>query len=413
MKRGWKGLWFWMGLLIGACISSPSGEPPAVRPTITALGETPASSPISTVGRPTPSPSPSPTPMRLSPLPTATPTPGSGFHPRPLPEGFHTGDHWIAVRVIAEFANAITSYTADRYVIWFTDGQRWVGPVPKIGLYISRLEAAFWRKQGAGWELCARVAVQPTVGAPEAPMTFCTSAPPEVGPKDTPSTPWEALPCPDGRSLCIKQPDGTAQTVPLPEDLFRAETQGPNERVEDHSIRMVVQGRMAWMEYQITTNLGASMLTERIQRVWEPKCVARGRWVVFDFGVHRAPVSGDYAGGGFERSEIYVVDLAAKRTDPLISLQERQQLLKAFQAEGRVPFIQGDERFQLPNHFLAYTSPKGGCSPDGAFLLFDTAADESGLIGFPLSWVARLEDRRIYPLPGDQAQWVVAIEEGP
>jgi hypothetical protein len=124
-----------------------------------------------------------------------------------------------------------------------------------------------------------------------------------------------------------------------------------------------------------------------------------------DFAVYQHPWAEDgAAGGGVERSELYIADLSAGTVRPLGTVEAREQLVNTFRAEGRIPFVQGDERFSMPNHFLAYV--EGGCSPDGSFLLFGTGADESGMLGFPLSWVARLEDRTIYPLPGDQARWV-------
>ncbi|WP_448592633.1 hypothetical protein [Thermoflexus hugenholtzii] len=382
MSGRWKAVGLVVGLLLGAC-GAPGEQSSVQRSAATAPVEAPVVSP-----------SPAPTRTRF---PTLTPAP-LAFRPQPLPEGFRTEDHWLAVRVVREFAKERTAYTGDTYAIWFTDGQRWLGPVPEVGLYITRLERAFWRRAGGGWELCAQVAVQPTLGAREASMMFCTSAPPGVGPKEAPPASLEASPCPDGRSLCVTQSDGTVRALPLPEDLFRPD---PSQKVEkisppkvgDEGVRMEIRYR--------TTERGGIVET----RIWKPVCGARGRWVVVDFAVYRHPWAEDgAAGGGLEHSELYIADLSAETVRPLGALEARGQLVDAFRAEGRIPFVRGDERFSMPNHLLPYV--EGGCSPDGSFLLFSTGADESGMLGFPLSWVARLEDRVIYPLPGDQARWV-------
>jgi hypothetical protein len=137
MSGRWKAVGLVVGLLLGAC-GAPAEPSPGPRPGATAPAEEAAASP-----------SPAPTRTRL---PTLTPAP-LAFRPQPLPEGFRTGDHWLAVRVVREFAKERTAYTADTYAIWFTDGQRWLGPVPEVGLYITRLERAFWRRAGDGWEL--------------------------------------------------------------------------------------------------------------------------------------------------------------------------------------------------------------------------------------------------------------------
>jgi len=380
MSGRWKAVGLVVGLLLGAC-GAPAEPSPGPRPGATAPAEEAAASP-----------SPAPTRTRL---PTLTPAP-LAFRPQPLPEGFRTGDHWLAVRVVREFAKERTAYTADTYAIWFTDGQRWLGPVPEVGLYITRLERAFWRRAGDGWELCARVAVQPTLGAQEAPMVFCTPAPSGVGPKEASSASPEASPCPDGRSLCVKRSDGSVRSLPLPAELFRPD---PSQKIEEISPPEVgTEGVRMEIRYR-TTERGGIVET----RVWKPVCGARGRWVVLDFAVYRHPWGGA-AGGGLEHSELYIADLSAETVRPLGAIEARGQLVDAFRAEGRIPFVQGDERFSMPNHLLPYV--EGGCSSDGSFLLFDTEADGSGMLGFPLSWVARLEDRVIYPLPGDQARWV-------
>jgi len=382
MSGRWKAVGLVVGLLLGAC-GAPAEPSPGPRPGATAPVEEAAASP-----------SPAPTRTRL---PTLTPA-SLAFRPQSLPGGFRTGDQWLAVRVVREFAKERTAYTADTYAIWFTDGQRWLGPVPEVGLYITRLERAFWRRAGSGWELCARVAVQPTLGAREAPMIFCTPAPPGAGPKEASSVSLEASPCPDGRSLCVTQSDGTVRALPLPEDLFRPD---PSQKVEeisplevgDEEVQMKIRYRITEKEGFIET------------RIWKPVCGTQGRWVVVDFAVYRHPWAEDgAAGGGLEHSELYIADLSAETVRPLSAREARGQLVDAFRAEGRIPFVRGDERFSMPNHLLPYV--EGGCSPDGSFLLFGTEADESGMLGFPLSWVARLEDRVIYPLPGDQARWV-------
>ncbi len=383
MSDRWKAVCLVVGLLLGACGVPTAEKSPAQRPAAVTSTEGPSASPLPALTR--------------TPLPTLTPAP-LAFRLQPLPGGFQTGDHWLAVRVVREFAKERTAYTADTYAIWFTDGQRWLGPVPEMGLYITWLERAFWRPAGDGWELCAQVMVQPTLGAREAPMVFCTSAPPEAGPKDHAPVPPEASPCPDGRSLCVRRSDGTVQALPLPEDLFRPD---PSRKVEEISppeageegVRMEIRYRTTEKEGIVET------------RIWKPACGARGRWVVVDFAVYQHPWAEDgAAGGGVERSELYIADLSAGTVRPLGTVEAREQLVNTFRAEGRIPFVQGDERFSMPNHFLTYV--EGGCSPDGSFLLFGTGADESGMLGFPLSWVARLEDRTIYPLPGDQARWV-------
>jgi hypothetical protein len=332
MSGRWKAVGLVVGLLLGAC-GAPAEPSPGPRPGATAPAEEAAASP-------------SPAPMRTR-LPTLTPAP-LAFRPQPLPEGFRTGDHWLAVRVVRE----LTTYPPDRYAIWFTDGQRWLGPVPEVGLYITRLERAFWRRAGDGWELCARVAVQPTLGAQEAPMVFCTPAPSGVGPKkEASSASPEASPCPDGRSLCVRWPDGSTRTIRLPRDPF-------------------------WLDDM---------------RRWKPACVSAGRWVALELAfLHDT---------GPTKNEVYIVDLQTGRADILISEESRSQLLEIFTRSGLVP--------EGANYWDA-TVDEGGCSASDRFLLFQT----NGMLLFPLSWVARLEDRVIYPLPGDQAQWVTKLGEG-
>ncbi len=253
------------------------GSPPA-RPAPVTL-ETPISIPPTATPTRAAVPTPTWTPTRRAAAtasPTARPTPGKAqaFTPQPFPDGFQTEGNWIALQV--------DTYREDgkqeRSDLWFTDGQRWLGPIPLREGEDGRLQRAFRRRQGDSFELCAELETR----------SVCTPAPPGISLGAPEPSSIRAEACRDGQAICATGSDGSAREFPLPADL--------------------IEGWQA-----------------------RPLCVSQDRWViveVFERMEEGVPLS----------SRVYRLDMAGGIYEPVSGTEEaRAERIRAFQRQGVLP----------------------------------------------------------------------------
>ncbi len=339
--RGWRfGGWAFlimMGLI--GCGSQPA------HPTPSLPGPTATSTKASIAAR-TPVPTrrsvatASPTARPTLPLPSPTPSGAAPFQPHPFPDGFSTEGNWIALEVETHTdAGSSLDRKWLRSDLWFTDGQRWLGPIPLGESERRELRDAFWRRQGEELQLCAGVKGRPV----------CIPAPPGIAP-GTPAKPSVRVEsCAEGGAICATGPDGSTRMVPLPADL-----------------------RESWAV--------------------KPLCVSQGRWAIVDVFFRQkeqdVPVP----------SKVYQVDLETGAFEPIYQESHPDVIarIEEFQRLGVLPKW-------IYWAFEPYLFPEG-CSPDGRFYLFKVGGGMGG--SEDSLWVVRIEDHALYPLPGQDAQWV-------
>lgn len=184
----------------------------------------------------------------------------------------------------------------------------------------------------------------------------CIPAPSEIAPGAPAEPSIRVESCAGGGAICATGPDGSTRMVPLPTDL-----------------------RESWAV--------------------EPLCVSQGRWVlteVFfrqeesDASVPSMLHQVDLGTGAFER--IY----REGHSDVRAQLEEFQRL-------GVLPKWIYGVYDPHPIYDLRTLEVKS-CSPDARFALIHFGG---GMLDSVDSvWVVRIEDRALYPLPGQAAQWV-------
>ena len=261
---GWAGCGSPPARLTPATPETPAPIPPTATPT--------------RAGVPTPTRTPTkPPPATASPTARPTAAKAQAFMPRPFPDGFQTEGNWIALEV--------DTYRQDgereRSDLWFTDGQRWLGPIPLRGGEDRSLQKAFGRRQGESIELCATLATR----------SVCTPAPPGISLGAPEPSSIRAEACRDGQAICTIGPDGSTREFPLPADL--------------------IEGWQA-----------------------RPLCVSRDRWVIVE--VFERFKEGEE--GVSLPSRVYRLDMARGIYELVSGTEEaRAERIRAFQRQGVLP----------------------------------------------------------------------------
>ncbi len=197
------------------CGSPPARLTPATPESPAPISPTATSTPISPTATSTRTTTPTSTwtPTKQAPAvasPTARPTAtkAQAFMPQPLPEGFQTEGNWIVLQVDTYRRDEIEK--RERSDLWFTDGQRWLGPIPLREDEAWSLQRAFWRRQGEAFELCATLKTR----------SICIPSPPGISFSAPEPSSIRAEACRNGQAICVTGPDGATREFPLPADLI-------------------------------------------------------------------------------------------------------------------------------------------------------------------------------------------------